>query len=148
MAAPENLRSPSPAWSGRRKTAPSSALVEQLSHSKLMVRRNSADERYTTVGICAMAKKVSLKLSSSQYGCMGRISAPPTIQPRFSALAVPELPGCPGRRHESLRVSISNNTIDQNFTRAMPRLTWVWNRQWFSTGCLSNCARGQLQNNH
>lgn len=85
MAAWKNLRPPSEAWQGRRKTAPSPALVEQLSNSpKLMARRNSADSRYTTVGICAMAKKVSLKLSSSQYGRMERILAPPTMQLQFS----------------------------------------------------------------
>ena len=58
MDAPENLRPPSAAWLGRRKTAPSSGLVDQLSHSKLMTRRNSADDRHTTVGICAIAKKI------------------------------------------------------------------------------------------
>lgn len=85
MAASENLRPPSGVWLGRRKTAPSAALVEQLSNSpKLLARRKSADSKYTTVGICAMAKKVSLKLSSSQYSHMETDLAPPTMQPQFS----------------------------------------------------------------
>ena len=46
---------------GRRNSAPSSSLAEQLSHSRLGTRRKSTDDRYAIVGICAMAKKVSVR---------------------------------------------------------------------------------------
>ena len=50
---------------------------------------------------------------------------------RLKAVAVSELPGYPTHAAEPLRhswISERSNTIEQNFTRAMPGRAQVWNR--------------------